>query len=114
MLANLLDSLQLPAASRIAVQVDKSVEALMLYLATLRAGHIFVPLNTAYQSGEMAYFLQDAQAAVLVCSSANLPWLQPLADAAGTQARIHPERQPHRHPAGRGSAPQPQAHGGPG
>ncbi|TXH88159.1 MAG: malonyl-CoA synthase [Rhodoferax sp.] len=85
MLANLLGSLKLPAASRIAVQVDKSVEALMLYLATLRAGHIFVPLNTAYQSGEMAYFLQDAQAAVLVCSSANLPWLQPLADAAGTR-----------------------------
>jgi malonyl-CoA/methylmalonyl-CoA synthetase len=57
----------------------------MLYLATLRAGHIFVPLNTAYQSGEMAYFLQDAQAAVLVCSSANRPWLQPLADAAATR-----------------------------
>ena len=38
MLANLLQSLALPASSRIAVQVEKSVEALMLYLAVLRAG----------------------------------------------------------------------------
>ena len=51
MVANLLDSLALPPASRVAVQVEKSVEALVLYLATLRAGHVFLPLNTAYQSG---------------------------------------------------------------
>ena len=47
MMANLLDSLELPPSSRIAVQVEKSVEAMMLYLATLRAGHVFLPLNTA-------------------------------------------------------------------
>ena len=47
MVANLLDSLALPPASRVAVQVEKSVEALVLYLATLRAGHVFLPLNTA-------------------------------------------------------------------
>lgn len=46
-MANLLQSLDLPAASRIAVQVDKSVEALVLYLATLRAGYVYLPLNTA-------------------------------------------------------------------
>ena len=50
MLANWLGSLHLPAASRIAVHVEKSVEALMLYLATLRAGHVFLPLNPSYQS----------------------------------------------------------------
>ena len=44
MMANLLDSLELPEGSRIAVQVEKSVEAMMLYLATLRAGHVFLPL----------------------------------------------------------------------
>ena len=38
MMANLLQSLDLPEGSRVAVQVEKSVEALMLYLATLRAG----------------------------------------------------------------------------
>ncbi|MDP3084839.1 MAG: AMP-binding protein, partial [Rubrivivax sp.] len=50
MLANLLDSLELPPASRVAVQTEKSVEALMLYLAVLRAGHVYLPLNTAYQA----------------------------------------------------------------
>ena len=46
MLANLLHSLGLPAGSRVAVQTEKSVEALMLYLAVLRAGYVFLPLNT--------------------------------------------------------------------
>ncbi|MFM8755968.1 MAG: AMP-binding protein, partial [Limnohabitans sp.] len=40
MMANLLDSLDLPAGSRVAVQVEKSVEAMLLYLATLRAGYV--------------------------------------------------------------------------
>ena len=84
MLANLLDSLDLPPASRIAVQVEKSVEAAMLYLATLRAGHVFLPLNTAYQSGEMAYFIGDAQPAVVVCSSRNFGWVSQMAFTAGT------------------------------
>ncbi|MEO7952634.1 MAG: AMP-binding protein, partial [Polaromonas sp.] len=47
MLANLLVSLNLPEGARIAVQVEKSVEAMLLYLATLRAGYVFLPLNTA-------------------------------------------------------------------
>src|SRR5512139_1849683 len=53
MIANLLASLDLPAGSRVAVQTDKSVEALMLYLAVLRSGHVYLPLNTAYQSAEI-------------------------------------------------------------
>ncbi len=84
MLANLLGSLDLPPASRIAVQVEKSVEAAMLYLATLRAGHVFLPLNTAYQSAEMAYFIGDAQPAVVVCSTRNFGWVSQLAFKAGT------------------------------
>ena len=48
MMANLLASLELPEGSRVAVQVEKSVEAMLLYLATLRAGFVFLPLNTAY------------------------------------------------------------------
>jgi malonyl-CoA/methylmalonyl-CoA synthetase len=71
MMANLLDSLDLPPASRIAVQVEKSVEAMVLYLATLRAGHVFLPLNTAYQSGEIEYFIGNAEPAVVVCSPRN-------------------------------------------
>ena len=52
MVANLLASLQLPAGARIAAQVEKSVESLILYLASLRAGLVYLPLNTAYQSAE--------------------------------------------------------------
>ena len=62
-IANLLASLNLPEGSRIAVQVEKSVEAMMLYLATLRAGHVFLPLNTAYQSAEIEYFVGNAEPA---------------------------------------------------
>ena len=85
MVANLLDSLALPAGSRIAVQVEKSVEALILYLATLRAGLVYLPLNTAYQSAEMAYFIEDAQPAVVVCGAAQFGWISKLAFTAGTQ-----------------------------
>ncbi len=85
MVANLLDSLDLPPASRIAVQVEKSVEAMVLYLATLRAGHVFLPLNTAYQSGEMAYFIGNAEPAVVVCSPPNHGWVSKIAFTAGTQ-----------------------------
>ncbi len=84
LLANFLESLDLPAGSRIAVQVEKSVEALMLYLATLRAGFVYLPLNTAYQSAEMAYFIGNAEPALVVCASQNFGWMSKLAFQAGT------------------------------
>src|SRR6185436_13878342 len=84
-IANLLDSLALPPASRIAVQVEKSVEALMLYLATLRAGHVFLPLNAAYQSAEIEYFIGNAEPAVVVCSTRNFGWISKIAFKAGTR-----------------------------
>ena len=84
MMANLLESLRLPQGARIAVQVEKSVEALLLYLATLRAGLVYLPLNTAYQRGEMAYFIQDAQPAVVVCTGSNFSWISQMAFQAGT------------------------------
>ncbi|APW42447.1 malonate--CoA ligase [Rhodoferax saidenbachensis] len=84
MVANLLESLDLPEGARIAVQVEKSVEALVLYLATLRAGLVYLPLNTAYQSAEMAYFIEDAQPAVVVCSGRNFGWVSKMAFLAGT------------------------------
>ena len=85
MMANLLASLKLPAGSRIAVQVEKSVEAMMLYLATLRAGYVFLPLNTAYQSAEIEYFITNAEPAVVVCSSKNFGWVSKIAFKSGTQ-----------------------------
>ena len=85
MLANLLEGLNIPQGARIAVQVEKSVEAMMLYLATLRAGYVFLPLNTAYQSAEIQYFIENAEPAVVVCSGANFGWVSKIAFKAGTQ-----------------------------
>ncbi|RCX11585.1 malonate--CoA ligase [Extensimonas vulgaris] len=84
-IANLLASLGLPEGSRIAVQVEKSVEAMQLYLATLRAGYVFLPLNTAYQRAEISYFIGNAEPAVVVCTPENFAWVSQLAYAAGTQ-----------------------------
>jgi len=85
MIANLFDSLALPPASRIAVQTEKSVEALMLYLAVLRAGHVYLPLNTGYQAGEIEYFIGNAEPALVVCSGKNFGWVSKLAFLAGTR-----------------------------
>jgi malonyl-CoA/methylmalonyl-CoA synthetase len=86
MMANLLQGLKIPAGSRVAVQVEKSVEAMMLYLATLRAGLVFLPLNTAYQSAEMEYFITNAEPAVVVCSSKNFGWVSKIAFTCGAQS----------------------------
>jgi malonyl-CoA/methylmalonyl-CoA synthetase len=85
MMANLLVSLKLPEGARIAVQVEKSVEALVLYLATLRAGYVFLPLNTAYQSAEIEYFIGNAEPSIVVCSRQNFGWVSKIAFRSGTQ-----------------------------
>jgi malonyl-CoA/methylmalonyl-CoA synthetase len=82
-IANGLASVDLPAGSRVALQVEKSVEAIMVYLGALRAGMVFLPLNTAYRGAEIEYFLKDAEPAVMICSPENLEWVAPLAAAAG-------------------------------
>jgi malonyl-CoA/methylmalonyl-CoA synthetase len=82
--ANLLASLDLEPGARVAVQVEKSVEALVLYLGVLRAGCAFIPLNSAYKADEIAYFLGDAEPAVFVCTPAVFPSLSKVAFAAGT------------------------------
>ncbi len=85
MMANLLEKLDIPPSSRIAVQVEKSVEAMILYLATLRAGHVFLPLNTAYQSAEIEYFIGNAEPAVVVCTGRNFGWVSTIAFKAGSR-----------------------------
>ncbi len=81
-MANLLGTLAEPG-SRVAVQVHKSPEALMLYLAALRAGLVYLPMNTAYHESEVAYFLGDAEPAVVVCDSGNLHWVERIARQTG-------------------------------
>ena len=84
MFANLLGSLDLPEGARIAVQTEKSVEALMLYLAVLRAGHVYLPLNSAYQASEIEYFIGNAEPSVFVCTGRNFGWTSRIAFSAGT------------------------------
>ncbi|MBA2672516.1 malonyl-CoA synthase [Ramlibacter sp.] len=85
MIANLLVALKLPEGARVAVQVEKSVEAMLLYLATLRAGYVFLPLNTAYQKAEIEYFIGNAEPALVVCTQKNFGWVSKIAFQAGTR-----------------------------
>ncbi len=62
---------------RVAVQVEKSAEALMLYLACVRCGAVYLPLNTGYTVAELDYFFNDAKPALIVVSPHNA---QKLAD----------------------------------
>lgn len=84
-LANLLVALGLRPGDRVAVQVAKSPEALLLYLATLRAGCVFLPLNTGYRSAEIEYFIADAEPALVVCAPENTGWIEPLAHRHGVR-----------------------------
>jgi len=61
---------------RVTVQVEKSVESLFLYLACLRAGLVYHPLNTAYKAAELEYFLANAQPSIVVCSSGTQATMQ--------------------------------------
>lgn len=83
--ANALVALGVKPGDRVAVQVEKSFEALMLYLGTVRAGAIFLPLNTAYTPAEIEYFLGDAEPAVFVCDPAKAEALRPYADKSGAK-----------------------------
>ncbi len=67
---------------RVVVQVDKSPEAVVLYLAAIRAGLIFVPLNTAYTAAELEYFLGDAEPAVVVCRPGDEREIRSMVSAA--------------------------------
>ncbi len=71
---------------RVAAQVEKSVEALLLYLGCVRAGAVFLPLNTAYMPAELDYFLRDAEPALVVASPDHREAMQQLAQ--GTGARV--------------------------
>ncbi len=81
--ASFLAGLGLVPGDRVAVQVEKSPEALLLYLACLRAGLAYLPLNSAYQHGEVAYFLEDAEPRAVVAQPKSMPWLAPLAARLG-------------------------------
>ena len=82
--ANAFRALGVRPGDRIAVQTEKSVEALLAYFGAVRAGAVYLPLNTAYTPAEIDYFLRDAEPAVFVCDPGRLESLGPVARGAGT------------------------------
>ena len=80
-----LRGLGVAPGDRVAVQVDKSIEAVLLYLGAVRAGAVFLPLNTAYTAAEVDYFVGNAEPALLVCAPAKAEALAPVARAHGAR-----------------------------
>lgn len=80
--ANVLRRLGCQPGDRVAVQVDKSVEAVFLYLGCAQAGCVYLPLNVAYTADEVAYFLGDAAPALFVCRPESETALAPVAEKA--------------------------------
>ncbi len=82
-LANVLVARGVKPGDRVAVQVEKSVPALVLYLATVRAGAVYLPLNTAYTLVELEYFIGDAEPSLVVCDPAKQEGVHQLAARVG-------------------------------
>ena len=83
--ANCLVERGLQPGDRVAARVPKSWRTLALYLGTVKAGGVFLPLNTAYTSGEVGYFVENAEPRFLVCDPGSLePMTELVADISGT------------------------------
>jgi malonyl-CoA/methylmalonyl-CoA synthetase len=80
--AQALESLNVQPGDRVAAQVEKSLESLILYLATIRIGAVYLPLNPAYTLAELAYFVGDAEPALMVCDPAHMPGVEKIAGSA--------------------------------
>ncbi|OBY56436.1 malonyl-CoA synthase [Pseudomonas sp. AU12215] len=85
--AHALVELGVQPGDRVAVQVDKSPETVMLYLAVLRVGAVYLPLNSGYTGDELRYFLDDAEPSLFVCAPAFEAQARELAEASGV-ARV--------------------------
>ncbi|MBI3701507.1 MAG: malonyl-CoA synthase [Afipia sp.] len=83
--ANYIVSRGVKPGDRVAAQTEKSVAALVLYLATVRAGAVFLPLNTAYTLNELDYFIGDAEPSLVVCDPSKADGIGKLADKIGAK-----------------------------
>ncbi len=84
--ANVLQSLGVKPGDRVAVQLEKSQDALALYAACVQAGAVYLPLNTAYTAAEVTYFVEDAEPGLVVADPAAVEALKTI--AANSGARI--------------------------
>ena len=94
--ANALVALGVEPGDRVAAQVDKSTDVIVLALACLRAGAALLPLNTAYTLAELEYFLGDAEPALTVCRPASLARGARACPPARPQGGREPRRRPRR------------------
>src|SRR6195256_5592465 len=78
-MANVLVNSGVKPGDRVAAQTEKSVPGLVLYLATVRAGAVYLPLNTAYTLNELDYFVGDAEPSLVVCDPAKVEGIGPIA-----------------------------------
>ena len=78
-IANYLVQVGVSVGDRVSVQVHKSPEALYLYLACLRAGFVYHPLNVGYKEHELDFFFQNAEPSLVVCDESNLEMIENLA-----------------------------------
>src|SRR6266702_1689195 len=78
--ANVLVERGVKVGDRVAAQTEKSVPGLVLYLATVRAGAVYLPLNTAYTLNELEYFIGDAEPSLLVCDPSRAKGIGAIAD----------------------------------
>src|SRR6266852_6306419 len=84
-MANLLVSRGVKPGDRVAAQTEKSVPGLVLYLATVRAGAVYLPLNTAYTLNELEYFIGDAEPSLVVCDPAKAEGIGAIAAKVGAK-----------------------------
>lgn len=87
-MANALVATGVKPGDRVTVQVEKSFPNAVLYLACLKAGAVFNPLNSGYTAAELDYFLGDAQPTLLVCQRSSLALLAPIAERHAVKATL--------------------------
>src|SRR5277367_3775076 len=84
-MANVLVDRGVKVGDRVAAQAEKSVQALVLYLATVRAGAVYLPLNTAYTLNELEYFITDAVPSLVVCDPSRAEGIGAIAAKVGAK-----------------------------
>jgi malonyl-CoA/methylmalonyl-CoA synthetase len=83
--ANVLAAGGVKPGDRVAAQTEKSVAGLVLYLATVRAGAVYLPLNTAYTLNELEYFITDAEPSLVVCDPSKADGIGAIAAKVGAK-----------------------------
>src|SRR5437868_6841679 len=84
-MANVLVSRGVKVGDRVAAQTEKSVPGLVLYLAAVRAGAVYLPLNTAYTLNELEYFITDAEPSLVVCDPLKADGIGAIAAKVGAK-----------------------------